>query len=96
MMETVMTTEEVAKLLKVSETTIYRQAEKFILPGFKIGRQWRFLRKELENFIQVRSSWKQKLQSLLDEFQQEGVKKGVTEEIVAQEASMVRINRRRK
>ena len=96
MIETVMTTEEVAKFLKVSEVTIYRQAEKGLLPGFKIGRQWRFRREELGKFIQECSSWKQKFQSLLDEFQKKGAEKSITEEVVAQEISAVRSTKRRR
>jgi len=85
-----MTVENVAKLLKISDATVYRQAEKGLLPGFKIGRQWRFQQEELEFFIQERSSWKRKFQSLLEEFQKEGARKKITEEIVGREVAAVR------
>ncbi len=95
-MQTVMTVEEVARLLKVSGATIYREVEKGLLPGFKIGRQWRFRQEELENFIQERSSWRRKFQSLLDELQKEGAKKDITEKIVSQEITAVRGAKRRR
>lgn len=95
-MQTVMTVEEVARLLKVSGATIYRKVEKGLLPGFKIGRQWRFRQEELENFIQECSSWRRKFQSLLDELQKEGSKKDITEKIVSQEIATVRGAKRRR
>jgi excisionase family DNA binding protein len=90
MIETVLTTEEVAKLLKISEATIYRQVEKGFLPGFKIGRQWRFRREDIEIFMKERSSWKQRFQFLLDEFQKKGVENNITEKLINQEISKVR------
>lgn len=94
-MRTVMTVEDVAKFLKVSGATIYRQAEKGLLPGFKIGRQWRFRQEELENFIREQSSWKLKFQTLLDEFQKEGTREGITEKIISQEITAVRSAKRK-
>ena len=96
MMQTVMTVEDVSKLLKVSGATIYRQVEKGLLPGFKIGRQWRFREDELENFIQERSSWRRKFQSLLDELWKEGARRGITEKIVSQEIATIRSAKRRR
>lgn len=38
----VLTLKEVADYLKLSEMTILRLANKGIIPGAKLGRQWRF------------------------------------------------------
>ncbi len=38
----VLTVKEVADFLKLSEMTILRLANQGIIPGAKIGRQWRF------------------------------------------------------
>ena len=42
----VMTVQEVAEYLRLSEMTIYRLAQESRIPGLKIGRSWRF-KKEL-------------------------------------------------
>lgn len=39
---TVLTLKEVADYLKLSEMTILRLANKGVIPGAKLGRQWRF------------------------------------------------------
>lgn len=55
---TVLTAQEVAKAFRVSEETIRREAEhwrdsggKEGLPGFKVGRQWRFYRDALLDYL---------------------------------------------
>lgn len=50
-MNELMTTRELQELLKVDRITIYRMLERGQLPGFKIGGQWRFSRKEVENWL---------------------------------------------
>lgn len=44
--------EETADLLKVSTQTVYNMIKSGRLKGKKFGREWRFLRKNLENLIQ--------------------------------------------
>lgn len=39
---TVLTVKDVAEYLKLSEMTILRLANQGIIPGTKLGRQWRF------------------------------------------------------
>jgi excisionase family DNA binding protein len=46
----------VAKYLGVSERTIYRLLDKEGLPGAKVGRQWRFDRQAVEEWVR----WKRK------------------------------------
>lgn len=49
-----MTVEDVAKLLKVSERTVYDWAQKGDLPGGKFGTSWRFKRSEVTKWIDRR------------------------------------------
>jgi PTS system nitrogen regulatory IIA component len=47
----IMTIEDVARLLKVSERTIYDWAQHGKIPGGKLGTSWRFKRDEIEKWI---------------------------------------------
>jgi excisionase family DNA binding protein len=49
--EEILTTSEVAVLLRVNVRTIYRLAEKGAIPGNKIGRSWRFIKKEVLDLL---------------------------------------------
>ena len=46
-----LTIEEVAKLLRVAEATVYRMARKGEIPAIRFGKAWRIKRKELEEMI---------------------------------------------
>jgi len=46
-----LTTEEVLGYLKVNPRTIYRLIRNGELPAIRIGRQWRFRRSDLSNWI---------------------------------------------
>ncbi|RJF71540.1 DNA-binding protein [Deinococcus cavernae] len=47
----VLTLEELAAYLKVSETTAYSLVRSGDIPGRKVGREWRFLRVRVENWL---------------------------------------------
>lgn len=47
----IMTIEDVAKFLKVSERTVYDWAQKGEIPCGKLGTSWRFKRDEIENWV---------------------------------------------
>jgi len=49
MVKEILTAEEVAKYLRIHPYTAKRLAREGKLPGFKVGGQWRFKKKELEN-----------------------------------------------
>ena len=53
-----MTVPEVAALLKLSEKTVYRLAQKKDLPGFKAGGSWRFRRRDIDSWAakQIRAA----------------------------------------
>ena len=46
-----LTIEDVARRLQINASTIYRLVHQGILPGFKIGGQWRFSEDMLEAWI---------------------------------------------
>lgn len=45
-----MTLREVAELLKLSEKTVYRLAQRKEIPAFKVGGSWRFMRSDIDNW----------------------------------------------
>ncbi len=57
-MHEIMTIEEVAAYLRVSERTVYDWAQKGDLPGGKLGTTWRFKREDVENWVNSRLSTK--------------------------------------
>jgi PTS system nitrogen regulatory IIA component len=50
-MNEIMTLEEVAKYLRVSERTVYDWAQKGDIPGGKLGTAWRFKRADIEQWV---------------------------------------------
>ncbi len=43
--------DDVARRFRVNATTVYRLAQRGILPGFKVGSQWRFSRQVLDSWV---------------------------------------------
>jgi excisionase family DNA binding protein len=52
MSETLLTTEQVAQYLKVDRFTIYRLVAQKKLPAYRVGNQWRFKKKILEQWLE--------------------------------------------
>ena len=50
--EEVLKIKDVAALLKVGEKTIYSMAQTGELPAFKVRGQWRFSRKDIDDWIE--------------------------------------------
>lgn len=50
-MEEIMTPSEVAALLKIHLKTVYKLAEKGVIPGNRIGRSWRFSRNDVLDLV---------------------------------------------
>ena len=48
----IMTVNEVAEYLKISEVTTYKLVQEGKIPAFKIGRHWRVKRIDLGEFIE--------------------------------------------
>ncbi|HEV8343673.1 MAG TPA: helix-turn-helix domain-containing protein [Candidatus Binatia bacterium] len=49
--EPFLTAEEVAAYLRVDRYTVYRLVSKGKIPGFKVGRQWRFKQSIIERWL---------------------------------------------
>lgn len=54
MAEQYLTVPEVAELLRLSEKTVYRLAQKRELPAFKVGSAWRFVRRDIDSWAKDR------------------------------------------
>lgn len=60
MADQLLTLEQVAEYLNVDKFTVYRLLADKDLPAFKVGNQWRFKRKLLENWLENNSNAKRK------------------------------------
>ena len=54
-MEQLLTIDEVATYMQVSRFTVYRLAKERFIPATKIGRQWRFQKEEIEQWMREKS-----------------------------------------
>jgi excisionase family DNA binding protein len=45
------TAEEVSNYLRIPQSTIYKLAQDKVIPGFKVGKRWRFRRDTIINWI---------------------------------------------
>lgn len=52
MTEEILTLQELAELLKLSERTIYNYAQRGIIPGIKIGAAWRFRKGDVDQWLE--------------------------------------------
>ena len=50
------TAEEVSTYLRIPQSTIYKLAQEKILPGFKVGKHWRFRRESIMEWIKSREN----------------------------------------
>jgi len=48
---TILTVQEVAKMLRVSEWKVYQLLETGSIKGFKVGRQWRVKTEKVDNYV---------------------------------------------
>lgn len=46
-----MTVEDVAEMLRINKSTVYRMAKAGRIPATRVGRQWRFRMSALEEFL---------------------------------------------
>ena len=56
MTDQILTLQEVAEYLKLTEKTAYRLVAEGKLPGFKVGGAWRFKREDLEDWIETQKN----------------------------------------
>jgi excisionase family DNA binding protein len=52
----VLTVKEVAEYLQMDERTLYKLAKKGEIPSFKISNKWRFLKRDIESWIEGKKS----------------------------------------
>jgi excisionase family DNA binding protein len=45
------TAEEVAVYLRIPQSTVYKLAQDKVLPGFKVGKHWRFRRETILEWV---------------------------------------------
>ena len=50
------TAEEVAVYLRLPQSTVYKLAQDKVLPGFKVGKHWRFRRESILDWIKTREN----------------------------------------
>ena len=50
-----MTAEETCRYLKITPRTLYRYLRGHQIPAFKLGKEWRFVRSDLEQWIRDRT-----------------------------------------
>ena len=50
-----LTVEETCRYLKVTPRTLYRYLRSRQIPAFKLGKEWRFVRSDLEQWIRDRT-----------------------------------------
>ena len=47
-----LTLEQIAKYLQMSASSIYKMAQAGKIPAYKVGRQWRFKKEEIDKWIE--------------------------------------------
>lgn len=57
-MSELLTLDELAAFLKVSRDTVYRMAQRGIIPGVKVGSQWRFAQAEVMEELKSKDTFK--------------------------------------
>ncbi len=50
-----LTLEQVANYLQMSRSSIYKLVQTRKIPGYKVGRQWRFSREEIDAWVKGQS-----------------------------------------
>ncbi len=54
--ESYLTTEEIHAWLRIDKRTLYRMAVTGRIPAARVGRQWRFRKLDIDNWLQVQKS----------------------------------------
>jgi excisionase family DNA binding protein len=55
-----LTLEQIAEYLQMSTSSIYKMAQAGKIPAYKIGRQWRFKKEEIDTWVEKRKVIRQK------------------------------------
>jgi len=87
---TVLSPEEVSKILNVNQWTIYRMINSGEIPAFKVGNQWRIKEEDLNKWISNRTNINIELKKLVNRMRREAEIKGVTKEDIEKAISIIR------
>lgn len=55
-----LTLEQIAEYLQMSASSIYKMAQAGKIPVYKVGRQWRFRKEEIDAWVEKRKVIRQK------------------------------------
>lgn len=55
-----MTVDEVAKYLRLNRFKVYNLSQKGILPAYKFGREWRFKKERIDQWIEEQDTYRKK------------------------------------
>lgn len=53
-----LTLEQIAEYLQMSTSSIYKMAQAGKIPAYKVGRQWRFKKEEIDKWVEKQSGKK--------------------------------------
>ena len=73
MQDDILTIEEVASYLRVSDRTVYDWAQKGEIPAGKIGTVWRFKKSEVEKWVNERLSSGPSSKKVVEEVQMKNI-----------------------
>jgi nitrogen PTS system EIIA component len=69
-MNEVLSCEEARAYIKLSKSTLYLYVRKGIIPAFKVGRLWRFKKKNLDEWIQTQIEYETRTRTELSGVEQ--------------------------
>ena len=49
-----LTLEQIAEYLQMSESSIYKMAQSGKIPAYKVGRQWRFKKEDIDKWVRAK------------------------------------------
>ena len=53
-MSEILTVQEVCEYLRITKPTLYRYVRRGDLPGFKMGKMWKFDRQAIDNWVKAK------------------------------------------
>lgn len=89
---TFLTIDEVAARLKLSRDTVYRLVSSGELPGRKVGRAWRFVAEEIEDYVAHGYRDRQQASHVREEFEEQ--REELQETLLVRTAELIEANRK--
>ena len=99
MLKSIMNIEEVADYLGFSTKKIYRLVESNKIPASKVGRQYRFLKDVVDDWLEdknilVRPDWTQRLDQVLQKMRRRASKSNISTQDIDREITEARSEKR--